>query len=520
MPNEGLQSIGATLSGIAQGMREGLPSLQKAATYDQDVKRQAMADQTAQVQNAMTMEAYQKHVKEQEEYNTPVQVSDITKKPSGKELWDYHISQNPADKDKQTMPAGKIKELLSSPEYANKIYEVMGKNVSKLESNNTAIKSSFDVQSSDLVRSVNESHTVKDANSPTKTYTYEELKSLDPETAKFVMGGSKQFEKLQSLMQVEQQMSQQSNDMMEMKQAMDHTMLNPKVSEYYGKMTEAERIARATSGDTIARRVQDEIESSKIAISQAKLRPANAKNVGTLDDGSLVYTFTGDKGIPQIMVSHQDGTVEHYDPSTHGQYNPMTPRVATRRQVAGATGYTQDTKTGEYYQGSQHVSPSQVLQARIAQADALAKVKVSNSTRSFVLRDAANSLTSDRTTILSLREKVGQMPSLPGEFKSLEELRQYLKKKTNNRDVNELHGRTLLAAEKLSKTIGGSQGGQYAIEFARQLLDPSLDPISFQAVYDAHLDTISTSAEFYKTAGDSQHAPPSASGKKPSLVIH
>jgi hypothetical protein len=59
-----------------------------------------------------------------------------------------------------------------------------------------------------------------------------------------------------------------------------------------------------------------------------------------------------------------------------------------------------------------------------------------------------------------------------------------------------------LLADKLQRAIGGAQGGKYALEFAQQLIDPSLPPASFQATLDTHKETLNDSAKNWAFVGE------------------
>lgn len=59
-----------------------------------------------------------------------------------------------------------------------------------------------------------------------------------------------------------------------------------------------------------------------------------------------------------------------------------------------------------------------------------------------------------------------------------------------------------LLADKLQRAIGGAQGGKYALEFAQQLIDPSLPPASLQATLDTHKETLNQSARNWAFVGE------------------
>ena len=71
-----------------------------------------------------------------------------------------------------------------------------------------------------------------------------------------------------------------------------------------------------------------------------------------------------------------------------------------------------------------------------------------------------------------------------------------------------------LLADKLQRAIGGNQGGKYALEFAQQLIDPTLPPASFQATLDTHRETLNDSARNWAFAGE-----PGRPGSVPKPII-
>ena len=122
--------------------------------------------------------------------------------------------------------------------------------------------------------------------------------------------------------------------------------------------------------------------------------------------------------------------------------------------------------------------------------------------RSANVRTAYDVFSKEAPELVALRSKVqakGMLPS--GGLKDVNALNQWMGMKTSDPDVAELQKKTKLLADTLQRTIGGTQGGQWAFEVAADILDPTYDPAAFERIMSSHTKTFGRMAEAYKNFG-------------------
>lgn len=118
---------------------------------------------------------------------------------------------------------------------------------------------------------------------------------------------------------------------------------------------------------------------------------------------------------------------------------------------------------------------------------------------------AADVFNKEAPELITLRNIVQAKNLLPtGGWKDLEALNQWLGMKASDPDVAELKKKTKLTADLLQRTIGGSQGGQWAFEVAADILDPSLAPQAFKRIWTSHSMTLTRMANEYKHLGENK----------------
>jgi hypothetical protein len=117
--------------------------------------------------------------------------------------------------------------------------------------------------------------------------------------------------------------------------------------------------------------------------------------------------------------------------------------------------------------------------------------------------DAANKLYNENLPeIIALREKVAKKGLLPDtQFKDLNGVKQWIGMKTSDPDVVELQGKVKLMADNLQKTLGGSQGGEWAFKVADTLLDPSYQADAFKRRMESHGKDLKRLATIRKSFG-------------------
>jgi len=121
--------------------------------------------------------------------------------------------------------------------------------------------------------------------------------------------------------------------------------------------------------------------------------------------------------------------------------------------------------------------------------------------RSANVQTAYDVFAKEAPELASLRAKVQAKGLLPEGIKDIGALNQWVGKKINDPDVAELQKKTKLLADTLQRTIGGTQGGQWAFEVAADILDPTYDTKAFSRILQSHTKTFARMAEAYKNFG-------------------
>ncbi len=147
--------------------------------------------------------------------------------------------------------------------------------------------------------------------------------------------------------------------------------------------------------------------------------------------------------------------------------------------------------------------------------EAQAEASQRGGARSAQIETAGKVFDLEKPELIALRNKVQQKGLLPGgdEIKDINAINLWAGKKTSDPDVAELQKKTTLLADTLQKTIGGAQGGEWAFEVARDILDPSYNPEAFTRIMESHSKTIKRLAGAYSDFGKTSAAPPQAPGR-------
>ena len=130
------------------------------------------------------------------------------------------------------------------------------------------------------------------------------------------------------------------------------------------------------------------------------------------------------------------------------------------------------------------------------------KVRQRTGTRAANVITASRVFDQEMPELIELREKVQKKGLLPsGGFKDINALNQWAGKKTSDPDVAELQKKTKLMADALQRTIGGTQGGQWAFEVASDILDATYEPVAFTRIFQSHSKSLKRMALEYENFG-------------------
>lgn len=118
--------------------------------------------------------------------------------------------------------------------------------------------------------------------------------------------------------------------------------------------------------------------------------------------------------------------------------------------------------------------------------------------------------------LISLRNKVQAKGLLPGNITDINALNQWIGKKVSDPDVVLLQKKTKFLADSLQRTIGGTQGGQWAFEVAADILNPTYSPQAFAGIVNSHKQAMLRMRDALKSFGK-DNAPPT--GKDPLGIL-
>lgn len=109
-----------------------------------------------------------------------------------------------------------------------------------------------------------------------------------------------------------------------------------------------------------------------------------------------------------------------------------------------------------------------------------------------------NAVTPD---LIALRDKVASKGALPVNIRTFNALDQWAKEESGDPVVAEFKGRVLFLSESLQRTFGGGQGGEWAFELAKDLINPTLAPDAFARRVTAHAEDLNLVASNWKQFG-------------------
>ena len=142
--------------------------------------------------------------------------------------------------------------------------------------------------------------------------------------------------------------------------------------------------------------------------------------------------------------------------------------------------------------------------------------------RAAMVNTASTVYDAEMPRLIELRNIVSKKGLLPGEgaLKSMGDINQWLGQKTTDPDVAELQKKTKLMADNLQKTLGGSQGGEWAFKVASDILDPTYSPKAFERILKSHSGTLKEMSNAYRNFGKDldQVIPQDESKSKPKYT--
>lgn len=153
------------------------------------------------------------------------------------------------------------------------------------------------------------------------------------------------------------------------------------------------------------------------------------------------------------------------------------------------------------------------------QKEAMAAARQRAGMRSANVQTAYKVFSQEAGELVALRKKVQDKGLLPEGLKDVGTINQWIGKKTNDPDVAELQKKTKLLADTLQRTIGGTQGGQWAFEVAADILDPTYNAQAFKRIIISHTKTFQRMADAYKEFGKEENIPPPAVIGPPQRAI-
>lgn len=103
--------------------------------------------------------------------------------------------------------------------------------------------------------------------------------------------------------------------------------------------------------------------------------------------------------------------------------------------------------------------------------------------------------------LIALMDKVASKSALPVNIRTFNALDQWAKEESGDPDVAEFKGRVLFLSESLQRTFGGGQGGEWAFELAKDLINPTLAPDAFARRVTAHAEDLNLVASNWKQFG-------------------
>ncbi len=128
-----------------------------------------------------------------------------------------------------------------------------------------------------------------------------------------------------------------------------------------------------------------------------------------------------------------------------------------------------------------------------------ALAKVPTGSRATAVTTASEVYDKETPEIVSLRYKVEKEGALPASrFKDINQFNQWLSEKSSNPDVALLRKKVKLLSESLQRSMGSTQGGEWAFSVAQDILDPSFSGKAFENIVKSHGTMLRETANSYR----------------------
>lgn len=137
------------------------------------------------------------------------------------------------------------------------------------------------------------------------------------------------------------------------------------------------------------------------------------------------------------------------------------------------------------------------------------------SSRAMNVDSAYKMFSQEAPEIIALRNKVQAKGLLPGNITDVNKLNQWIGKKVSDPDVVLLQKKTKFLADSLQRTIGGTQGGQWAFEVAADILNPTYSPEAFAGIVNSHKQAMGRMRDAIRSFGEEPGGNPSIDTSRP-----
>lgn len=246
---------------------------------------------------------------------------------------------------------------------------------------------------------------------------------------------------------------------------------------------------------------------------QSALIPAQGATMATALESGTPYVlpngsikvFSNEVGTDIPKGAQKVGTMTN---SIYGQLEPEEVIALTSAIAEGRIDYRRvNSRTSKILAQLELKEPGRldfeeqsqtILQGR-TEARQRAGIRAVNLTAASQLYDT------NMPKLLELRQTVADKGYLPkGPIKSFHALDQWAGEQVSDPDVAEFKGNVLLVSEALQRTFASGQGGEWAFELAKQLIDPALAPEAFERRVRSHSEHLRIMTASLRTFGKTQ----------------
>lgn len=178
-----------------------------------------------------------------------------------------------------------------------------------------------------------------------------------------------------------------------------------------------------------------------------------------------------------------------------------------RIPISSVPGMFFDKSTGKFIKDGKELNGPEIKSLGVDYKQALGEATRRTSQQAQALNTANDTFQREAPELARLRQIVADKGLMPSEFKDINALGMWMAEKVSDPDLIELKKKTTLLADALQKTIGGSQGGQWAFEVAVDILNPTYSPEAFNRILNSHARTLAGMATSARTFGENPVTP-------------